>query len=158
MISDPKDRSYITSLDNEFQTHIFFGDGVRGLRPNAGLDNIKAKYRIGIGKEGAMLKPGQLNILLDTPLGVRGVTNPKAPVDGADPEKIDRARQNAPLTVLTLDRLVSLTDYENSARAFAGIGKAHAIWIWDGEKKIVYLTVASETGTPVRCRFTQKFG
>jgi hypothetical protein len=144
-----RDRSYVTSIDNELQTHIFFGDGNRGLRPNAGLDNIKAKYRVGIGKEGGMLKAGQLNILMDMPLGVRGVTNPCAPDGAADPENIDRARQNAPLTVLTMDRLVSLTDYENFARAFRGIGKAHAIWIWDGQKRIVYLTITSEKGTTV---------
>jgi len=145
---DPLDRAYATQIDNELQTHIFFGDGYKGLRPTAGLDNITAKYRIGIGKDG-LLKAGQINILMDMPLGVRGVTNPIPSTGAADPENGESARQNAPLAVLTMDRLVSLTDYENFAKAFQGIGKAQAIWIWEGEKRIVYLTLSSEEGTAI---------
>jgi hypothetical protein len=145
----PKDRAYITRMDNDFYTHIYFGDGHKGLRPAAGTDNIRAKYRIGSGMEGEMLKPGQLTILMDRPLGVRGVTNPTAPTGAADPESEGRARKNAPVTTLTIDRIVSLKDFENFAISFAGIGKAHAFWIWDGDKKSVYLTVASEAGKNV---------
>jgi predicted phage baseplate assembly protein len=145
----PTDRSYITRIDNDHYTHIIFGDGLRGLRPEAGLDNIKVKYRVGIGKESLQIKPGELNILMDRPLRVTAVTNPLSPTDAADPEDEEDARRNAPLPMLTLDRIVSLTDYENFARAFAGIGKANAIWIWDGQKRIVYLTIASEIGLAV---------
>lgn len=145
----PKDRSYITRIDNDHQTHIMFGDGLRGQRPDAGLDNIQARYRVDIGREGLLIKPGELSILMDRPLSVTAVTNPLSPTDAADPEDEEDARRNAPLPMLTLDRIVSLTDYENFARAFAGIGKANAIWIWDGQKRIVYLTIASEIGTVV---------
>ena len=72
-----------------------------------------------------------------------------APTGAADPDGIADARFNAPLSVLTLGRVVSLIDFENFARAFSGIGKAHATWIWAEEKKIVFLTIASEAGRPV---------
>jgi predicted phage baseplate assembly protein len=69
---------------------------------------------------------------------------------GADPQKLSDARVNAPLTVLTLERVVSLADYENFARAFAGVGKAQAIAVWSGETHIVYLTVAASDGSSVK--------
>ena len=144
----PFDRAFVTRVDNDSQIHIFFGDGVHGKLPSAGLDNIRARYRIGTGLAG-IAKTGQISILLDRPAGVKNVTNPVPASDAADPETIDRGRENAPLTVLTLGRIVSLTDYENFASAFAGIGKAHATWIWSRDERIIYLTVASETASPV---------
>jgi hypothetical protein len=67
----------------------------------------------------------------------------------ADPEQLADARSNAPRTVLTLDRIVSLHDFENFARAFAGIGKAQAASIWDGERNLVHITLADASGDPV---------
>ncbi len=52
--------------------------------------------------------------------------------------------------MLTLDRIVSLRDFEDFARAFAGIGKAQATWLWDGERRLVHLTVAASNGGAVR--------
>ena len=76
-------------------------------------------------------------------------STPSPPTGGDDPESLDRARLNAPLTVLTLDRIVSLRDYEDFARAFAGIAKALATWTWDGERQGVFVTVAGVDGTPL---------
>jgi predicted phage baseplate assembly protein len=83
------------------------------------------------------------------PLGVRGVTNPLPATGAADAEKLDDARRNAPLTVLTLGRIVSLQDYEDFARAFSGIDKALATWTLSGESSGVYLTVAGSQGAAV---------
>jgi predicted phage baseplate assembly protein len=66
-----------------------------------------------------------------------------------DRESLDKARRNAPLAVLTLDRVVSLQDYEDFARAFAGIAKALATWTWQGQKRGVFVTVAGPEGAPV---------
>src|SRR4029078_11329334 len=46
-------------------------------------------------------------------------------------------------------RIVSLEDYEDFARAYAGIGKALATWTWSGEQRIVLLTVAGADGAVV---------
>lgn len=70
------------------------------------------------------------------------------PADGAeDPENRDMARVNAPMTVLTMDRIVSLRDYEYFARSFAGIGKARAVSLASGEVQFVHVTVASAIST-----------
>ena len=77
---------------------------------------------------------------------MKEVVNPEAAEGAEDPESRDDARKNAPTTVLTLDRAVSLQDYEDFARTFAGIAKAQAVWVWDGRKRSVFLTVAGPDG------------
>jgi hypothetical protein len=53
------------------------------------------------------------------------------------------------VTVLTLDRVVSLRDYEDFARSYPGIAKAAAAWDWDGRGRGLILTVAGSAGDPV---------
>lgn len=144
----PEDRAYIIRHDDEGKTTVQFGDGTHGVRVPSGSENITAKYRIGIGLAG-MVDADQVTLLQTRPLGVRSVTNPLAPTGAEDPETRDQARENAPLTVLTLDRIVSLQDFEDFARAFGGIGKASAIWMWDGESRIIHVTIAAANGDPV---------
>ena len=143
-----KDHVYIERRDDAGDTAVQFGDGVTGARLPSGQNNIRAKYRKGIGLEGSV-KAGQLSMLLTRPLGVKGVINPLDASGAQDPEQIDDARANAPLKVLTLDRVVSLIDYENFARAFGGIAKALATWTWDGRSRGVMLTVAGPNGAAV---------
>jgi predicted phage baseplate assembly protein len=93
-----------------------------------------------------MVAEDRLALLLTRPLGVKTVTNPAPATGAADPEALDEARRNAPRTVLTLDRVVSLTDYEDFARSFAGIGKAQARLLWLAGERRVHLTVAALDG------------
>jgi hypothetical protein len=51
--------------------------------------------------------------------------------------------------VLTLDRAVSIADYADFARSFAGIEKACAVWIDDPSARGVYVTVAGPGGAAV---------
>jgi predicted phage baseplate assembly protein len=145
----PTDHSYIIRTDDDGQTYVIFGDGLKGARPAQGIENIVAKYRVGIGIDG-MVNESQISLLMSRPLGVRSVINPIAPTGAADPEDRDNARQNASLTVLAMDRIVSFTDCENFVRSFAGIGKAQATLINNSEKKIfVNVTIMSSTGQAV---------
>ena len=123
-----------------------FGDGVEGATLPTGQNNIHANYRIGSGSQGNV-GPGTLTTLMDRPLGVSGVTNPTAATGGQDPASIDDLRSSAPQTVLTLGRAVSITDYQSYASTFAGIAKAHAIWIPNGPGRGVFLTVAGVNGS-----------
>ncbi len=148
-----KDRAYVARMENEDATgfgsvKIVFGDGNRGMRPPAGVNNIVARYRVGMGKAG-LVKEGQLSLLMTRPLGVKSVTNPVPATGAADPENIENARKNAPLPLLTMGRIVSLKDFEDYAQAFSGIGKAQAAWAWDGENMVVLVTIASDSGDPV---------
>jgi predicted phage baseplate assembly protein len=144
----PDERIYVTSIDDDGKTTVMFGDGLTGTRLPTGQENVKAKYRKGIGLPG-LVKAHQLTQLMTRPLGVKGVTNPLAPSGAADRESLDDSRRNAPLTVLTLGRIVSLQDYEDFARAFSGIDKALATWSWSGEKRRVFVTVAGSQGAEV---------
>jgi predicted phage baseplate assembly protein len=83
------------------------------------------------------------------PYGVKAVSNPLPATGAADPERLDQARTNAPLTVLTFDRLVSVQDYEDFCRAFAGIGAARATAVWKGNRRILHVTIADRHGEPV---------
>jgi uncharacterized phage protein gp47/JayE len=125
---------------------ILFGDGVEGATLPTGQSNIRAKYRIGTGLGGNVLA-GAITTLMDRPLGVSGVNNPEAATGGQDAQSVDDIRANAPLSVLTLGRAVSITDYQNFARSFAGIAKAHAIWIPSGPGRGVFITVAAAGGS-----------
>jgi hypothetical protein len=140
---------YVTRTDDDGKTTIEFGDGVAGARLPSGQDNVRATYRKGIGI-GGLVKAGQLTSLLTRPLGIKSVVNPEDATGAQDRESLDNARTNAPLTVLTLDRTVSLQDYEDFSRAFAGIAKALATWTWDGQTKRVFITVAGPAGAEIK--------
>ena len=77
------------------------------------------------------------------------MVNPLAASGGQDAETGSAARENAPRTVLTLDRAVSLQDYEDFARSFAGLAKAHAVWIKAGPGRGVYISIAGVAGAAV---------
>jgi predicted phage baseplate assembly protein len=139
---------YVTRTDDDSKTTIQFGDGKTGSRLPTGQENITATYRQGIGLAG-MVKAGKLSLLMTRPLGVKGVNNPLDAIGAQNPESLSEARRNSPLTVLTLDRIVSLQDYEDFARAFSGIAKALATWTWTGQVRGVFLTVAGYNATPV---------
>lgn len=143
-----EERVFVTRQDGEGKTWIQFGDGRTGSRLPTGQRNVRAEYRRGIGAEG-IVKAGQIDLLLTRPLGLKEVVNPLPSADGKDPEVLADARRNAPLTVLTLDRVVSLRDYEDFARAFAGVYKAHATWTWFHHTRGVFLTIAGFQGGPL---------
>jgi hypothetical protein len=48
-----------------------------------------------------------------------------------------------------MNRLVSLNDYEDFSRAFAGIGKAMATWTWNGRVRGIFVTVAGPLGEAI---------
>ncbi len=141
-------QKYIVRIDNESRAAITFGDGLQGSRLPTGQENIVATYRTGIGPEGEVAS-GSLALLQTKPLGIKAVTNPLPATGSGAPETLELARANAPRKVLTLDRVVSLQDYEDFARGRAGIGKAKARELWEGETRLVHITIASESGAEV---------
>jgi Baseplate J-like protein len=144
----PTERIYILRQDDDGRTTVRFGDGVNGARLPTGQNNVRAEYRKGSGVAG-LVQAGQLSQLVSRPLGLKEAVNPEAAEGAEDVETRDAARENAPLTVLTLDRAVSLQDYEDFARTFAGIAKAQAVWVWDGRKRTVFITVAGPDGAAI---------
>lgn len=142
------ERIYIVRTGDNGKTLIQFGDGKTGARLPSGKENVHAKYRKGLGLEG-LVKAGQLKLLMTRPYGVKDVINPIDADSADEPESLDNARMNAPLKVLTLDRIVSLRDYEDFARSFAGIAKALGTWTWDGQARGAFITVAGPKGAEI---------
>jgi uncharacterized phage protein gp47/JayE len=143
------ERVYTTSIDERGNTVIQFGDGAEnGARLPTGQNNVTAKYRQGIGSAGNV-RAGQITTLLTRPMGVQGVINPLAATGGGDPELIDSARRNVPVTTRALDRIVALEDVGDFARASAAVAKAEAVWAWDGRRRVACVTVAGAGGAAI---------
>jgi hypothetical protein len=147
-VLSPNDRKYITKIDDDGKTTVIYGDGEHGARLPTGSENITAVYRQGLGKDGNV-KAGQIKLPLTKPLGVKSVINPNYASGGVDKETRDQARINAPIAVLALDRLVSVQDYADFARTFAGIAKASAQRLSDGVREVVHLTIAGAGNIPI---------
>ncbi len=144
----PTEHIYVTNRDDEGRMTVQFGDGVTGARLPTGQQNVRAAYRQGIGAAG-LVKAGQLTLLMTRPPGAQAVTNPVDATGAADPERLEEIRRNAALTLRTMDRIVSLQDYEDFAAAFSGISKALAMSTWTGRRRGVLLTVAGTDGAVV---------
>jgi len=144
----PDDRIFITRKDNKNNTYIIFGNGEQGARIPTGVENVKAIYRVGLGKNGNV-KTEQISLLVKKPLGVKKVINPLAATGGSERETLGMARINSPIHLKALDRAVSIQDYTDFARSFTGIGKAHAIRLSDGRREVVHLTIAGADDIPI---------
>jgi predicted phage baseplate assembly protein len=144
----PDDRVYVTRPTSDGGRVVEFGDGITGARLPTGHENVRAHYRRGIGT-GGLVKARALDLLLTRPPGINAVNNPLPATGAEDPEPVALARENAPLTVRTLDRIVSLRDYEDFARAYAGVAKSHVTWAAPGRQRGVLVTVAGPQGASI---------
>jgi predicted phage baseplate assembly protein len=144
----PGERGYILHTDDEDATSVQFGDGTHGARLPTGPENVRAVYRSGAGSSGN-LPAGRISQLMTRPTGLRDVVNPLRSTGGADRESVAAARKGIPLSVMALDRIVSLRDYEDFARARAGIGKASATRLRVGGRKVVHLSVGGTDPAPL---------
>jgi hypothetical protein len=141
----PTERVYTTRIADDGTVTVGFGDGRSGTRLPSGRGNVVADYRTGAGLDGRVAA-GSLRTLLDLPVGLKSVTNPAEATGGADPESIEQARENAPTTVRTFGRAVSLRDFEDLVRSSGEVAKAVATWVWNREARAVHLTIAAQEG------------
>ncbi len=134
-------RVFVTRTGDDGRTSATFGNGRNGLRLPTGFENVRAEYRSGIGK-GGNVTAKQISLMIDRPLGVKEVINPVRASGGADRETMDLIRDNAPRSIIALDRLVSVSDYADFTRMYAGIAKADAVRLSDGLRELVHITIA----------------
>jgi hypothetical protein len=142
--SQSSDEDFVAHNDAALRTTVSFGDGERGARVPSGVENIRAQYRVGAGRKGNVAA-GQINQAVGAPLGVKGVRNPLAAHGGTDADSPDFARSRVPLSVTAIDRLVSVDDFADFARSFAGVGKASATRLYGA----VQVTVAGVDPEPL---------
>jgi hypothetical protein len=140
-----KEHAYVVRTDGESAATVQFGDGARGGRIPTGRENVLARYRKGRGAAGNVAT-GQLSQLLTRPLGLVGVTNPVPAEGGVDADSAEESRAQIPRGVRTLGRAVSLRDYEDFARAYPGISKAHVAVLNLRGGRAVVVTVAGPDG------------
>jgi hypothetical protein len=125
----PQDEVYIVRQNDEQETIVTFGDGKTGARLPTGVDNITATYRFG----GGAAKPpaGAIGQLARPVEGLRRVVNPVEASGGADSDRPEGFRKNAPNSALILGRAVSVPDFEALTREFGGVVNANVEWAWD---------------------------
>ncbi len=127
---------------------VVFGDGQTGARLPTGQSNVQVEYRVGLGAAGNV-PAGSLSQLGDRPMGVKGVFNPLPATGGADSETVEQIRDNAPLAVMALDRLVSVRDFADFARNYAAIDKAVACRLWLAGRSTVHVTLGGAGNIPI---------
>jgi predicted phage baseplate assembly protein len=139
---DGADRAYMVRFRWGGAAEVQFA----GHLPSGAL-NVTALYRNGGGSVGN-LGSERLSTMLTPVLGVKSVTNPVPCDGGSDPEGLQDMRRAAPKSIRTLDRVVSLADFEAFAQGYRGIGKALASELAVGMRRVVCLTIATTNLVP----------
>ncbi|MEU4039655.1 putative baseplate assembly protein [Streptomyces collinus] len=137
----PTAQAYQLRADLAGAVAVEFGDGHRGARLPTGSQNVTVSYRVGGGRAGNVAA-GEISQPVSRVFGVSAVTNPLPATGGADADGPDETRRVVPLRSAALDRLVSVRDHEDFARAFAGVDKAVARRCAAGSRPVVHVTVA----------------
>jgi hypothetical protein len=123
------DQVYIVRQNDEGDSLVTFGDGIRGERVPTGANNIVANYRF--GAEAACPPAGSVNQISKPVTDLQGVNNMLAAFGGDDAELADDLRTYAPKSALILGRVVSLNDMEALAAQFPGVRAVKAEWRWN---------------------------
>ncbi|WP_440956064.1 putative baseplate assembly protein [Methanosarcina sp. Mfa9] len=111
--SAPDDRHYI--LDHA-TGKVRFGDGIKGMVPPAGGNNIRAfTYQAGGGEQGNV-KAREIKTLKSAVGGVDKVSNPIVADGGADTATLEQMLEIGPAMLSHRDRAVSEEDFEWLAR------------------------------------------
>lgn len=139
----PQDTVFVERTNKDGSATVIFGDGVHGARLPAGQDNVVATYLQG-GGAGTGVAPGALIQALDRPQLVTAVHNPQPalvpPMPSADQSRIAAVR--------SLDRTITVQDYEDLALAQAGVSSARVDVLSGPLGRAIVITVALGAGAP----------
>ncbi len=123
--SGPADPHYTVHMTEAGHLLVTFGDGTKGRRLPTGINNVRAVFRAGTGlggnlPAGSLVKPARPHRLVDR------VRQPLPATGGNDREGAESLRENAPATLLTLERAVSLEDFAWLATGQSSVWQARA--------------------------------
>ncbi|MCF6324884.1 MAG: hypothetical protein L3J89_11280 [Gammaproteobacteria bacterium] len=124
--SEPEDPHYVVRMNEDGTLRIIFGDGRRGRRLSSGNNNVQIQYRTGVGVN-ANLTPYQLKKMVKPHALIEGIKQPLSCRGGNEMEAVSSLRENAPSSLLTLSRAVSLSDFTHLAAASSSVWQARAI-------------------------------
>jgi hypothetical protein len=121
--------TYEVYFDGDGKLHIVFGDGAAGSIP---ADTITLEYQTTRGKAGdlpLLAVSGSIKVDIGGGLGTVGVTYANSTgtaSGGADRETLDDLRVNIPAYIRTVDKALSLLDFETTALRIPDIVLAYA--------------------------------
>jgi hypothetical protein len=147
MISGPDSRDYTVEFDENDNARVRFGDGVYGLRPQVGTNNIRATYRTGGGTVGNV-PAGAINTARTSITLLDSVTNPLPAAGGADHESLEHAAHFGPLAFRSGQRAVTLADFVALAHQAGGVAKVRAR-ARDWNRVDLYIAPEGSTCRPV---------
>jgi len=155
--ADGARRAFTKEIDADDKTTVFFGDGVNGKIPPAGVDNIKATYKIGADQNGNV---GSSTVVVNLAgiSFVNKVYNPRqatgwADKQGNDGESLQKAKIEGPASLRTLGKAITPPDMETLAVGFVSpttgaspVARALAIEETFGVKTIELIVVGNGGG------------
>ena len=173
LFSDKYETSFVVEYDNHGGAFVRFGDNVYGHRPALGtIFEVRARIA---GREGLLngnvaansiqhicLDMDQLKadlitagVILST--GVFATTkqpfskiyNPLPATGAQQIENLLTTKLNAPASINTQKRAVTLADYENVTRLYKGVDRAYAERRWTGSWYTIYISVDRSKGLRV---------
>jgi hypothetical protein len=126
-------RAYIVRQNDDGDSFVVFGDGIRGSRLVTGAGNVVARYRYGAGK----LTPsaGSIHQMAKAVKGVISVRNPVAAAGGDDAEPASGLGTYAPRSALLLGRAISIPDMEVAAAGVGGVRTVRSEWRWNAVRQ-----------------------
>jgi hypothetical protein len=125
---------------------VAFGDGVTGKVPPLG-DTIIATFRSAAGAAGNSVGVSRITKIVSGLPNLVACTNAVQPSGGADAESLIQAKKAGPRSIRTLDRAVTLPDYETLAMRVAGVSGARAQRIAALEV-VVYISAGGTNPVP----------
>jgi hypothetical protein len=145
---EENDEVYIVRQNDDQESLITFGDGIRGRRLPSGVDNVVASYRYGAGAVAPLANT--ITQLARPVKGLSSVINPFAATGGSDEEDAEGIRGYAPQSALLLGRAISVPDFIAAASGLAGVKAAQAQWRWNNQRQrpvvqIWYIGTSSTT-------------
>ena len=124
-LSTATSREYYVQFDENDTASVTFGDGLYGLIPAPGVNNIRATYHIGGGTAGNV-PAGAISEAKTTIRLLKSVTNPAPAAGGADSESLEHAVRFGPLAFRSGQRAVTLSDFVSLAHQAGGVAKVRA--------------------------------
>jgi hypothetical protein len=145
--STPRSRHYII---NPVSGEIQFGNGISGMIPPAGTDNIRATYQSGGGKAGNV-NASEIQTLNSSIAFVDEVSNPEAAGSGSDTETVDEALGRGTQILRNRGQAVTAEDYEWLAKEAApDIARVKCLPNFDGRGGVefgwVTVVIVPESG------------
>ncbi|MCK5354021.1 MAG: baseplate J/gp47 family protein, partial [Methyloprofundus sp.] len=147
------DHHYSIRMTEDGYVKVIFGDGEYGRRLPTGKNNIRVRYRLGSGLSGNVAAGGLEKPVNPHPL-IKAIKQPLRAEGGGDMEDVTSLRENAPPTLLALERAVSLADFAHLAASLSSVwqAKAYSEFVDDNKMdgvRVVIVPAGGGTSTDV---------